>query len=53
MSDEPLGDSDSMSRSFDVTISNPLFDFDDDFSLRIGNKIFDDEFEYLCSLDPP
>ncbi|PWA75689.1 hypothetical protein CTI12_AA066990 [Artemisia annua] len=53
MSDEPLGNSDSMSRSFDVTISNPLFDFDDNFTLRIDNKIFDDEFEDLCSLDPP
>ncbi|PWA86090.1 hypothetical protein CTI12_AA142820 [Artemisia annua] len=46
MSDEPLGDSESMSRSFDVTISNPLFDL-------IDNKIFDDEFEDLWSLDPP
>ncbi|PWA70946.1 hypothetical protein CTI12_AA285060 [Artemisia annua] len=53
MSDEPLGNSDSISRSFDVTISNPLFDFDDTFALRIDNKIFDDEFEDLCSLDPP
>jgi hypothetical protein len=53
MSDEPLSNSNSMSRSFDVTISNPLFDFDDDFALRIDNKIFDDEFEDLCSLDPP
>ncbi|PWA26092.1 hypothetical protein CTI12_AA628280 [Artemisia annua] len=53
MSDEPLGNSDSMSRSFDVTISNPLFEFDDNFTLRIDNKIFDDEFEDLCSLDPP
>ncbi|PWA81918.1 hypothetical protein CTI12_AA183150 [Artemisia annua] len=53
MSDEPLSNSDSISRSFDVTISNPLFDFDDNFTLRIDNKIFDDEFEDLCSLDPP
>ncbi|PWA75151.1 hypothetical protein CTI12_AA244710 [Artemisia annua] len=53
MSAEPLGNSDSISRSFDVTISNPLFDFDDNFALRIDNKIFDDEFEDLCSLDPP
>ncbi|PWA66206.1 hypothetical protein CTI12_AA320170 [Artemisia annua] len=52
MSDEPLGNSDSISRSFDVTISNPLFDFDDNFALRIDNKFFDDEFEDLCSLDP-
>ena len=51
MSDEPLGNSDSMSRFFDVTISNPLFDFDDSFTLRFDNKFFDDEFEDLSSLD--
>ena len=51
MSDEPLGNSDSISRSFDVTISNPLFDFDDSFTLRFDNKFFDDEFEDLSSLD--
>ncbi|GJT60509.1 hypothetical protein Tco_1004042 [Tanacetum coccineum] len=50
--DERLGNSDSISRSFDVTYSNPLFDFDDNFPLRIDNKIFDDDFEDLCSLDP-
>nr|GEU55952.1 NAC domain-containing protein [Tanacetum cinerariifolium] len=50
--DEPLGNSDSISRSFDVTYSNPLINFDDNFTLRIGNKIFDDNFETLCSLDP-
>ncbi|GKC68104.1 hypothetical protein Tco_1100702 [Tanacetum coccineum] len=32
MSDEPLGD-DSKPRSYDVTFSNPLFDFNDDFTL--------------------
>ncbi|PWA44544.1 hypothetical protein CTI12_AA524600 [Artemisia annua] len=53
MSYEPLGNSESISRSFDVTISNPLFDFDDNFTFRVDNKIFDDEFEDLCSLDPP
>ncbi|PWA91958.1 hypothetical protein CTI12_AA085350 [Artemisia annua] len=50
MSDEPLSNSESMSRSFDVTISNPLFDFDDTFALRIDNKIFDDEFEDLSNM---
>ncbi|GKC14044.1 hypothetical protein Tco_1010826 [Tanacetum coccineum] len=30
--DEPLGNSDSIYRSFDVTFSNPLFDFNDDFT---------------------
>ncbi|GKD67965.1 hypothetical protein Tco_1322055, partial [Tanacetum coccineum] len=29
----PLDNDDSISRSFDVTISNPLFDFDDNYSL--------------------
>ncbi|GKF07937.1 hypothetical protein Tco_0042161 [Tanacetum coccineum] len=50
--DEPLGNSDLISRSFDVTYLNPLFDFDDNFTLRIDNKIFDDDFQDLCSLDP-
>ncbi|GKE38820.1 hypothetical protein Tco_1462225 [Tanacetum coccineum] len=48
----PLGNDDSISRSFDVTISNPLFDFDDNYSLIIENKIFDDKIEDLSSLDP-
>ncbi|GKB50528.1 hypothetical protein Tco_0901281, partial [Tanacetum coccineum] len=34
MSDEPLGD-DSKPISYDVTFSNPLFDFNDDFTLYI------------------
>ncbi|GKD27858.1 hypothetical protein Tco_1234072 [Tanacetum coccineum] len=50
--DEPLGNSNLISRSFDVTYLNLLFDFDDNFPLRIDNKIFDDDFEDLCSLDP-
>ncbi|GKC28701.1 hypothetical protein Tco_1035995, partial [Tanacetum coccineum] len=52
MFDVPLGNDDSISRYFDVTISNPLFDFDDSYSLITDNKIFDDDFEDLCSLDP-
>ncbi|GJU92961.1 hypothetical protein Tco_1317717 [Tanacetum coccineum] len=52
MFDVPLGNDESMYRSFDVTISNPLFDFDDYFALRIDNKIFDYNIEDLCSLDP-
>ncbi|GKD61886.1 hypothetical protein Tco_1299395, partial [Tanacetum coccineum] len=50
--DKPLGNFDSISRSFNVTYSNPVFDFYDNFTLRIDNKIFDDDFEDLCSLDP-
>ncbi|GKA45550.1 hypothetical protein Tco_0738346 [Tanacetum coccineum] len=52
MYDVPLGNDDSISRYFDVTISYPLCDFDDSYSLIIDNKIFDDDFEDLCSLDP-
>ncbi|GJX89541.1 hypothetical protein Tco_0341555 [Tanacetum coccineum] len=52
MFDVPLGNDDSISRYFDVTISNPLFDFDDNYSLIIDNKIFDDDSKDLCSLDP-
>ncbi|GJS80150.1 hypothetical protein Tco_0730031 [Tanacetum coccineum] len=48
MFDVPLGNDDLISRSFDVTISNLLFDFDDNYSLIIDKKIDDD----LCSLDP-
>ncbi|GJX73114.1 hypothetical protein Tco_0311709, partial [Tanacetum coccineum] len=44
MSDEPLGD-DTKPRSYDVTFSNPLFDFND-------NPLFDEEFEDISSLDP-
>ncbi|GJW29952.1 hypothetical protein Tco_0046827 [Tanacetum coccineum] len=44
MSDEPLGD-DLKPRSYDVTFSNPLFDFNDDFTLCNDNPLFDEEFE--------
>nr|GEX22003.1 hypothetical protein [Tanacetum cinerariifolium] len=50
--DEPLGNSDSISRSFDETFSNPLFDFNDDFTLCNDNPLFDEEFEDISSLDP-
>ncbi|GJX97278.1 hypothetical protein Tco_0353076 [Tanacetum coccineum] len=52
ISDEPLGD-DSKSISYDVTFSNPLFDFNDDFTLCNDNPLFDKEFEDISSLDPP
>ncbi|GJZ20775.1 hypothetical protein Tco_0557365 [Tanacetum coccineum] len=52
MSDEPLGD-DTKPRSYDVTFSNPLFDFNDDFTLCNDNPFFDEEFEDISSLDPP
>ncbi|GKB72604.1 putative ribonuclease H-like domain-containing protein [Tanacetum coccineum] len=44
MSDEPLGD-DTKLRFFDVTFSNPLFDFNDDFTLCNDNLLFEEEFE--------
>nr|GEV30826.1 NAC domain-containing protein [Tanacetum cinerariifolium] len=52
MSDEPLGD-DSKPRSYDVTFSNPLFNFNDDFTLCNDNPLFDEEFEDISSMDPP
>ncbi|GKA31650.1 hypothetical protein Tco_0717955, partial [Tanacetum coccineum] len=52
MSDEPLGD-DSTPRSYDVTFSNPLFDFNDDSTLCYDNPLFDEEFEDISSLDLP
>ncbi|GKB67193.1 hypothetical protein Tco_0928605 [Tanacetum coccineum] len=52
MSDEPSGD-DSKPKSYDVTFSNPLFDFNDDFTLCNDNPLFNEEFEDISSLDPP
>nr|GEV02319.1 hypothetical protein [Tanacetum cinerariifolium] len=53
MFDIPLGNDDSVSRSFNVTFSNPLFDFNDDYTLCYDNPLFDEEFEDISSLDPP
>ncbi|GKC33727.1 hypothetical protein Tco_1046111 [Tanacetum coccineum] len=50
--DEPLGNSDSVPRSYDVTFSNPLFDFNDDYTICYDNPLFDEEFEDISSLDP-
>ncbi|GKB78419.1 hypothetical protein Tco_0945314 [Tanacetum coccineum] len=50
--DEPLGNFDSVPRSYDVTFSNPLFDFNDDYTLCYDNPLFDEEFEDISSLDP-
>ncbi|GKB24036.1 hypothetical protein Tco_0863437 [Tanacetum coccineum] len=52
MSIEPLGDY-SKPRSYDVTFSNSLFDFNDDYTLCYNNLLFDEEFEDISSLDPP
>ncbi|GJT11769.1 hypothetical protein Tco_0858811 [Tanacetum coccineum] len=51
--DEPLGNFDSVPRSYDVTFSNPLFDINDDYTLCYDNLLFDKEFEDISSLDPP
>ncbi|GJV64528.1 hypothetical protein Tco_1475356 [Tanacetum coccineum] len=50
MSDKPLGD-DSKLRFYDVTFSNPLFNFNDDSTLCYDNLLFDEEFEDISSLD--
>ncbi|GJT70455.1 hypothetical protein Tco_1029741, partial [Tanacetum coccineum] len=52
MSNEPLGD-DSKPRFYDVTFSNPLFDFNDDFTLCNDNPLFDEKFEGISRLDLP
>ncbi|GJT72881.1 hypothetical protein Tco_1384993 [Tanacetum coccineum] len=49
MSDEPLGD-DTKPRFFDVTFLNPLFGFNDDFTVCNDNPLFDEEFEDISSL---
>nr|GEU35492.1 hypothetical protein [Tanacetum cinerariifolium] len=49
--DEPLGN-DSKPRSYDVTFLNPLFDFNDDFTLCNDNPLFEEECEDISSLDP-
>nr|GEV62704.1 hypothetical protein [Tanacetum cinerariifolium] len=51
--DGPLGHSNSISRSYDVTFSNPIFDFNDDYTLCYDNPLFDEEFSNISSLDPP
>ncbi|GJT90271.1 hypothetical protein Tco_1079116 [Tanacetum coccineum] len=50
--DEPLGNSDLISRSYNVTFSNLIFDFNDDYTLCYDNPHFDKEFEDINSLDP-
>ncbi|GKD07306.1 hypothetical protein Tco_1186991 [Tanacetum coccineum] len=45
--------SDLISKSYNVTFSNPLFDFNDDYTLCYDNPLFDEEFKDISSLDPP
>ncbi|GJY83648.1 hypothetical protein Tco_0497024 [Tanacetum coccineum] len=42
---------DTKPRFFDVTFSNPLFDFNDDFILCNDNPLFDEEFEDISNSD--
>ncbi|GJW35598.1 reverse transcriptase domain-containing protein [Tanacetum coccineum] len=41
VSEKPLDSLDSISKTFDMTITNPLFDFDFEFTLNSDNPIFD------------
>ncbi|GJR22497.1 hypothetical protein Tco_0971024 [Tanacetum coccineum] len=49
--DEPLGNSDSVPGSYDVSFSNSLFSFNDDYNLCYDNPLFDEEFEDISILD--
>ncbi|GJU84442.1 hypothetical protein Tco_1291988 [Tanacetum coccineum] len=40
VSEKPLDSLDPISKTFDMTITNPLFDFDSEFTLNSGNPIF-------------
>nr|GEW43028.1 NAC domain-containing protein [Tanacetum cinerariifolium] len=48
---KPLGNFDSVPRSYDVTFLNSLFDFNDDYNLCYNNSLFDVEFKDISSLD--
>ncbi|GJS46888.1 hypothetical protein Tco_0597009 [Tanacetum coccineum] len=39
--EKPLDSLDPISETFDMTVTNPLFDFDSEFTLNSGNPIFD------------
>ncbi|GKA46047.1 hypothetical protein Tco_0738843, partial [Tanacetum coccineum] len=39
--------------SYDVTSSNPLFDFNDNYTLCYDNPLSDEEFKDISNLDPP
>ncbi|GJZ93945.1 reverse transcriptase domain-containing protein [Tanacetum coccineum] len=41
VSEKPLDYLDPISKTFDMTITNPLFDFDSEFTLNSDNPIFD------------
>ncbi|GKB45666.1 hypothetical protein Tco_0896419 [Tanacetum coccineum] len=41
VSEKPLDSLDCISETFKMTITNPLFDFDSEFTLNLDNPIFD------------
>ncbi|GJX50205.1 hypothetical protein Tco_0277050 [Tanacetum coccineum] len=41
VSEKPLDSLDPISKTLDMTITNPLFDFDSEFNLNLDNPIFD------------
>ncbi|GKD78201.1 hypothetical protein Tco_1340822, partial [Tanacetum coccineum] len=41
VSEKPLDSLDPILKTFDMTITNPLFDFDSEFTLNSDNHIFD------------
>ncbi|GKD47201.1 hypothetical protein Tco_1271846, partial [Tanacetum coccineum] len=45
VSEKPLDSLDPISNNFDMTITNPLFDFDYEFTLNSDNPIFDIQYE--------
>ncbi|GKD35039.1 reverse transcriptase domain-containing protein [Tanacetum coccineum] len=57
VSEQPLDSLDPILKTFDMTITNPLFDFDSEFTLNSDNPIFDtqnkesDEFETETIMD--
>ncbi|GJW48997.1 hypothetical protein Tco_0080643 [Tanacetum coccineum] len=45
VSEQPLDSLDPILKTFDMTITNPLFDFDSEFTLNSDNPIFDTQNE--------
>ncbi|GJU49700.1 reverse transcriptase domain-containing protein [Tanacetum coccineum] len=52
VSEKPLDSLDSISKTFDMTITNPLFDFDSEFTLNSDNPIFDIQNEESDESEP-
>ncbi|GJX15985.1 hypothetical protein Tco_0216817 [Tanacetum coccineum] len=52
VSEKPLDSLDPISKTFDMTITNPLFDFDSEFTLNSDNPIFDIQNEESDKSEP-